>query len=505
MTEKKKINSKWIYFGLAMIMLLLMIAYSNIQSFWYDEVYQLGLVRSELSLKEIFQNYYTLGDYTPPLFALLAAVVVRVFPFVNAYYLLVSEIAVAAGVFLLGVTAERMKGRLVGILTTIFSATSYMLIVKAGHEFRAYGLLFFVSVLALYAFVCRYQHLKDNTQKYNILFGLSLVLLVYTHYYGAIVCGAFALFDLFWFIKKEIKLSAIISYIIPGVAFAPWLLLVLFFHESSITSFWVEPPTWRTVVDVLKYFASNNEYLFMIFVGSLIIVVMQLIGKVRRKTYSYESEGLLSLLLWMPVFVMGSMFIYGAVINPGGGIFVHRYFFCIFPCYLIIMSLGVEKLIAWLNEGKRVKGLEVYICLFLFFYFGISNYSAVANEVNYSFEPYQESAKDLSKKGDISNDSTVVVLPDCEYVKEGYRYYFEKKGKVIKVNLLSQHEKDFETKLLQYDKVYFVEGHEDIKKKTKTLLKKNYKRIYPTTKYMISAYLKSDLYDIKYKDKEEDE
>lgn len=505
MEKKKELNYKWIYFGIAFLMLVFMIYYSDIKSFWYDEVYQLGLVRKELSLSEIFRNYYTLGDYTPPLFALLAAFLVRVFPFVNAYLLIVSEVAVAAGVYLLGVIGEKVKNKLTGVLAVILSGTSYMLIVKAGHEFRAYGLLFFVSVLTLYTFIIRYQKQKECPMKYHLFYGASLILLVYTHYYGAVVCGAFFFFDAFLFLKKRVKLSAIIPYLMAGFSFAPWLLLVLLHHESSMTSFWVAPPNWRTVIDVLKFFASNNEYLFMIMIFALVLSAVRMIVAMRKKTFDYEKNGIETLLLWLILFVMGTMYLYGAVINPGGGIFVHRYFFCIFPCFVLLMAMALDAVICWIDSCKKIPYLGVIACSFLFLYFGAANYNAVVVDTNSLFEPYEESAKELSKKGDISNEKTVILMADCEYVKEGYRYYFEKKGKVTKVNLLSQHEDDFENKLLQYDKIYFMEGHEDITKKTKRILKKNYKKIYSRTKHMISAYLQKDLYDIKYKDREEAE
>ena len=84
---KQMTKTRWCYLGCAVLMLLIMIRYSMVQTFWYDEMYQLGMVSEKYSIWEVIYNYSLLQDYTPPLYALIAAVWVRIVPFSSVMYL----------------------------------------------------------------------------------------------------------------------------------------------------------------------------------------------------------------------------------------------------------------------------------------------------------------------------------------------------------------------------------------------------------------------------------
>lgn len=101
----------WLYAAMSAVMFAGMVIYSGFQEFWYDEVYQIGLVGSGTSLKDMIKNYAQLKDYTPPLYALISYFWIRFVPFSFRCLLLISEIMTSVGGFLTAMAAERAYGK----------------------------------------------------------------------------------------------------------------------------------------------------------------------------------------------------------------------------------------------------------------------------------------------------------------------------------------------------------------------------------------------------------
>ncbi len=483
--KDKERSCIWLYAGIAAAMFVGMVIYSGFQEFWYDEVYQIGLVGSGLSIGDVFTEYTRLKDYTPPLYALISYFWIRIVPFSFRYLLLISEIMTAVGVFVTALAAKRTSGRKMGLLAEIFAVTSSVLILAAGYEFRAYALYFMATAFVLYTLAGR----VSGTGKSKALFyTLSLVLLLYSHYYGSIIVGVLFLLDLGFMVARKQKFTAVLPYFISGLCFLPWLVLVFFNRTRSITEFWIQPPDLQSVFQLIGYLCSENEFLAGIFCLGLVGCLVNAAYKVTAKKFDYSAD---AMEIYVPGILAGVviiMFLYGSVINPSGGIFYNRYFTGILPCCFWIMAYGTLKVwnrfcpFFW---GKEKLFLVFSITLFLVTF--VKNGNTFMNDIKKEQTiSYTASVKELSRKEDIREPDTVVVTSDNPCVSGGVRMYFEKLFHT-EVKVISQHDETFAGDIKKYKKIYVFHGKQPVTGETKEILSR-YKQISRDRQKRITEY-----------------
>lgn len=481
----RRINSKWVYAGLAFLMLMVMVYYSNLQSFWYDELYQLGIVGSKSTLADVYHAYAGLWDYTPPLYAMIAFVWVKLVPFTSRWLLLPSAVFVALGVYLFSVLAEKIGGRRMGVTAGVLAASSSTLILGAGHEFRAYALYFLCAVFAFYRFYLCYRQKDKRSVASSLYYGLSLTLLAYSHYYGALIIAALFLAEAFLFVKKKVKFSAVFPYVMAGILFLPWMVIVFLNHQNSMSKFWTERPSWQTVMQTIRYLGGYENGIYFLFLFSAVFVVLKLFAAGKKQ--KNETLSFFGMMLFVMSFVLGIMFLYARVINPAGGAFYDRYFIGIIPCMLLLVSYGVMEI--YKRAGvKTLFSYSVVTVTFALFLFSMQ-YARVLRNAEQKREPYAQSVKVLKAKGDIEKPTTAILTTDCEYVKKGYEYLFEDIGKQVETDIFSQEDADFEAKLNRYDKLYILSGHNiKLTKEREALLERDFEKIYKSGGQRIAAY-----------------
>ncbi len=108
--EKKDKFCSFVYAVIAALVFVGMLAYSGVQEFWYDEVYQLGLVGPDKGIGEVLRSYMQLKDYTPPLYAIIVWIWRAVIPFSFPWLLLISEGFTAAGIFFTALAGKELGG-----------------------------------------------------------------------------------------------------------------------------------------------------------------------------------------------------------------------------------------------------------------------------------------------------------------------------------------------------------------------------------------------------------
>lgn len=471
MREKMDSTAKiwqWGSIGIAAVMFLGMVIYSGYQEFWYDEVYQLGLSGSEKGIGDLLYEYAQLKDYTPPLYALISYVWMRLVPFSFRYFLLLSELMTAAGVWLVALAGEKIGGKKMGILAELFAATSTVLVQAAGYEFRSYGLYFMASALVL----CRLLKRLGSTERgrfAGVSDTLALVLLLYSHYYGSVLFGVLFCIELFFVIRKRQKAKILVPYFVSGLSFLPWLVLVFVNRTRSMTEFWIQPPDLQSVITLFRYLCSDNECVLALFcfgiAGCIVTAVYRAAKRKRSSGYSSDQpldQPLEAWNIYVPGLVIGTvgaMFLYGAVINPSGGIFYDRYFIGLLPCCFLLMAHGViviwNRLLVERTERGRVFA-GICAALFLFVLFGNGNtfFDDIKKKPALS---YTSSVGALSRKEDISSPETVVVTSDNSHVRAGVELYFEKLFHVTP-HVISQHDENFLNEIGSYKKIYAFHG-----------------------------------------------
>lgn len=453
------------YFCIAVVMLIGMIVYSGVQEFWYDEVYQIGLVRPGVTLGEMLRQYTELKDYTPPLYALAAYAWIRIVPFSFRFLLLLPEVMTGAGVFVTALAGGKIGGKRMGFLAELLAATSPVLIVSAGYEFRAYALYFLAVALVLYLLAGRVGSQEGSSARYNsVFYTLSLILLLYSHYYGSVIFGVlFALELVFIFVRKQ-KFHVIFYYMISGVFFLPWLILIFLNRKRSITEFWVKPPDIQSVFNLAEFLCSKSAVQIGLFCLGLIGCVVCVAVRIRKKEFCFRTD---AMKVYVPGVLFGvavAMFLYGAVINPSGGIFYNRYFIGMLPCCFLIMAYGLVWIWDHLSlPGQRQRTLPMVFCLALCMITFVQNGNTFMSDIKKKRAvSYTASVKELSKKTDISDPDTVVLTSDNSCVRAGVELYFEELFDIKEVNVLSQHDEEFEQEITKYKKIYLFHGKQPV-------------------------------------------
>lgn len=196
--------------------------------------------------------------------------------------------------------------------------TSSVLVLASGYEFRAYSLYFMAAAMVLYFLAGR----VSGTGKYNLVcYTLSLILLFYSHYYGSVVIVILFLIELFLVIVRKQKIVTIFPYIVSGLCFLPWMVLVLLNRTRSITEFWVQPPDLQSVFELINYLCSENDFLIAIFCLGMAVCIVHVVCRLKQKRFVYSQD---AMMVYVPGIVLGvtaAVFLYSTVINPGGGIF----------------------------------------------------------------------------------------------------------------------------------------------------------------------------------------
>lgn len=491
MENKKFIRA--LYICIAVVMLIGMIVYSGVQEFWYDEVYQIGLVRPGVSLGEMLRQYTELKDYTPPLYALAAYVWIRLIPFSFRFLLLLPEAMTAAGVFVIALTGEKTGGKRMGLLAELLASTSPVLILSAGYEFRAYALYFLAVSLVLYFLAGRVgSHEDGSSARYNgVFYTLSLILLLYSHYYGSIIIGVlFALELVFIFTRKQ-KATVIFYYVLSGVVFLPWLILIFLNRKRSITEFWVKPPDLQSVFKLAEFLCSKSEVQIGLFCLGIMGCIACVAVRIIKREFCFRTD---AIKIYVPGVLFGvtaAMFLYGAVINPSGGIFYNRYFVGMLPCCFWIMAYGL----VWLWDqlpftGRKKRTLSMVLCVALCVITFVQNGNTFMSDIKKKRTvSYTASVKELSRKPDISDLDTVVLTSDNSCVRAGVELYFEELFHMTGVNVLSQHDDGFEREITKYKKIYLFRGKQPVTEETGEFLS-GCEKIEKDKKKRITVYLK---------------
>lgn len=483
-------DNKWgsgvlLYACMALLMFVFMVRYSGMQEFWYDEVYQLGMVRDSLDMKGMLREYAQLKDYTPPLYALICYIWVRTVPFSFRWLLLISEGFAALGVFVTALAGERIGGRKTGILTGIFAATSSVLVLAAGYEFRSYSLYFMASACV---FLLLAKRIRKPGRGASVQYGLALVFLLYSHYYGAVLFAVLCLIEVLFVVCRRVKWRSLAVYIVSGAAFLPWMLLVFVYRTRSMTEFWIQPPDLMSVIKLFRYLCSENAFVLGLLGLGAALTAVSLVSRCRRRVFAYETDGIWVYLLGTVVGVIAAMYVYGAYVNPGGGLFYKRYFLGLLPCCFVLLGAGTAWLVNLLAAGRRNRTRIFYvIALSLALVLSAQNGEYLLGKLEKKPAlSYTGAVGAMSRCEDITSPDVAVVTTDNPWVRAGIEMYFDRLFQTKPV-VLSQHDGAFAARVGAYRKLYVFKGKQPMTEQTERALG-GYKRIRKIAGKRVTVY-----------------
>lgn len=514
---KKLYDKKYEIFSIIiLIVLFLLMCYDAAsKSFWVDELDWSVAFLNRNNFFEMIKSLVPVG-YSLPLFFIIFYPIYKIAPFGETWLLIPNFILVILGILIIKKIGEKIKGKDLGFASLCAAATSYVLIVQVGFEFRPYALLFLLSAWTLYRFI---ELLEENNLKNKILYTLSLILLAYTHWFGCLIIVFYFLVDLFRFFKKKIKFSFIVPYIILGIAFLPWFIPFLLYKEIDIfTYYWNGPPQWSAAIVTIEYLLSNNRLCILLFaIGTLYFIINLLLKKYKQKE-SKKELAYTFLCFGAIIWVIGTIFIYSKLINPAGSLYVLRYFTILLPHIFIIMAIPLSELLhlvvkingrkinAEINNIPMNKDIAFLIVIIIICLIGSKNYMNVHYNPKVIHEPYREVSNKVAAQKDIYTDKSAFLL-SCG--SGSLFYYFEKQGYEIPENVYIgpniqrvYYEKDIRIyqkatleELLQYETLYVANIHTPFDDSIIKYIDENFTLVERDDSLNLSVYKNSSLED----------
>lgn len=258
--EKKnileKINLKYLHIAIIIIGILfisLSIFHTNM---WFDESYSVAMARH--SFAEIWQIG---GNDVHPIFYYFCLHILYLMFGGNVIIYRIFSTFTIALLGIIGYTHIRKDfGEKTGLL---FSFLTLFLPVASQYsgEIRMYSLgMLLGTIMAIYA----YRIYKGENKKTTyIFFGLSSLLVAYTHYYGLMLAGIINLLLFIFLVKnrKERKndlIKFIVTAAIQVVLYVPWLVCFLIQLKNVSSGFWISLSFPGTLYEILTMQYKGN-------------------------------------------------------------------------------------------------------------------------------------------------------------------------------------------------------------------------------------------------------
>lgn len=514
--SKDALKKRYLFFYcslcLAGIYLLTVIPSSTKQSFWLDEMYQIGYSGGSLTLLDSL----LMNETTPPLYRVLVNIWYHIVPYGEGFLLLLSELLVAAAVVVIAFAGKAYRNAQTGIIAAVFMMTSVYVTKHCSYELRSYALLLLLSSICLWQFISRWKR-NVHTAKEFAGQWLIMLLLCYTHYFGLFLCMSVFVFDLallfsiYPFEKKCVQNGKIckrfwLMYFMLGISYIPWVFRVVAMEHLGTKGIGLRV-TASTFYSILSDMLDSNWLrLLLCSVGfSILIVDVAVCWKKDIRTEKIADA--------IPVGVTCILFcgvaVYGIYINPGLTLWADRYFTPAFPWMAVVMAMAVDRIII---EVVRIRKIDIEnnrmalctVTFALLLYFGIPSvaswYGFMQN--SYNGQDYRAAANWLYayNEGDIYRDRVAVAYLRSATGNEGngwYEYYLTKRGQRDAPNFISNGKltyEEFEKFYESYDMVFLCTmpfPMDQCNREWITWIKERYELIETNDNYQICIFQKN--------------
>ncbi|MDR1030641.1 MAG: hypothetical protein LBL76_07195 [Treponema sp.] len=474
-----------------LFMALFMTVFASKQSFWLDELdWMIGIITG----KSVFNNKIFTGmfqilleqGYNLPLYYLIEIPFYYLLPYGETFLLIPSIVFVILGIAILSRAGKLIGGEDIGFFTLCVSVTSSTLIIQGGWEIRPYSISFCFSALTFLMFIKR---LQVETKKNIACYGMALLLLLYSHWFGSILAIFYGFTDLYLCIKKKISFKCLLAYMFAGMLFLPWFCLMVFHHANDLGDYWAQIPRIIEPVLTIRYLLSNTVTYCLLFAAGFFIITIRWI-QVRHKARPLTVSIWLFMIAGI-IWTIVPIFIYSRFINRSGSFYVSRYFFVIMPFVFLIVAYTISEIYAPIVhvQSNRKKQIFYVVIILWFCFIGFQNYRRAYLNITAIHEPYRETAEYVSKDRRIYEDDSLILSSSGSAWIE---YYFNKRGYTIPCNV-AVYTKKYQTvnifitggvyreplaltedQLLTYKHLYLFEVHECFPEEYMRNIEKNY-------------------------------
>ncbi len=458
----KKENEAWlnkhswtlVYLAIALGQFIFALSFAGKDSLWYDELYELGLNSSGMSVWERLLK----SNAPLPLWTLGSKLWYKLAPYGEKWLLLPFEMSAAGGVFFTGLCGREARNERTGMLAAITAAVSETILVQCSYEARSYAFFYFFSAILLFLMLRRRTHSGHETKRELIRIAIVMFLFTQMHYHALVQCAALFVIDVFLCWKGKLRRQCLLPYLAAAVTTLPVLLyMVLAGKASAISESWQSLPSPDAVLKLLRYLSGNSvltELLLLTALASFLVLIRQ-----KADDNPYKGQPAECFLLLLPTLRVLLMVLYGLIVNRETTLWSERYFIDLCPSVAVLAGIGADRLctaLPWCRGkvGERTAALVLLLALIVLSWPGLTD---TAKKVR---EPYRQVADWLYKQSNnIYNHSTLILATDEEPVVLGWKvYYLEQQGRRDPIRAIGQEQLTVQ-ELEGVKRIYLVHIH----------------------------------------------
>lgn len=314
------------------------------QSLWLDELHTMNEADPANSWATLF-GFLKTSEHHPPLFFILERFSFNIFGHTAFAARFVSALAGTAGIWAIYRLGKEVLNKQLGIFCAILTCINFFCI-SYSQEARPYALAFLLTTLSFTELI---KLLKAASKKNTIWYGITTLLLLYTHYYGLFVFAAQIFLGLFYILqqpsgeRKSLFKFFGLALISVCILYLPW---TGFLNANiALKQFWITDVAPTFLQDYFFAYFGNASLLnplllllvFLFFVKTVMIVTES--GPVKLKE-NHALFAFIIVLFWIFIVVL-IPYIYSFLRVP---MLYPRYTIVILPAILLILGSGLIML-----------------------------------------------------------------------------------------------------------------------------------------------------------------
>jgi uncharacterized membrane protein len=337
------VKENYILIGILVFAAALRFYHIDFQSIWLDEVITMKECNPKISFKESY-DIMAIWENNPILYYYLVKINSIIFGHSTFVVRMLSAIIGILSVYLFYLLGKEISNKKTGLIAAVLASVNYFFILYS-QEARAYILLTFFTILSFYKLI---QFLKTNTLRSAIYYGLSLTLLINTHFFGlfVLVSQVVILFVFLFDVEVKSRVSYIINATVAGaIAMTIWFIASwkIFKIAAEIQAFWIPPPTPELITGIFREFFGNAES--MVFLIT-VLTIFYLIKVFNAKTDDKGIKGntLIFSFYILCIWIFVTLFVPYVRSYLKIPMITSRYIIVVLPGIIMLLAIAVSKI-----------------------------------------------------------------------------------------------------------------------------------------------------------------
>lgn len=368
------------------------------RDYWHDEAFQFLFAEKPVSF--ILSSM----DVHPPLFNLLSKLIVSITQseLGTRYFMVFFSLIMLITTYFY---VSRVFGKIEGFITCAILSTFPTWVFYAT-EFRSYMFVLMILPIQMYFF---YKFYEDNWKTYLYASWFFAVILLYTHYFTALV---FLGQMIFFIVKKRWRVLKMLD--AGFLALFTCIPLIIYFLGTmpKIEAFWFKAITLKSLVSTFSYLLFPNPSIdTTIFAIIFYVVFIGLFFKAFFKNKIQDKHWLLIAQGFFPI-----LFLY--IVSQVHPIYHHRYFLFGGIAIITLFSVCVVKVLKSLKHKDNQALMLLGICLMIF----VGGFLQSSDDYNFELRDSAMFLGDVIGTDIFNND--YVLVHTSTFSQSPYKVYF---------------------------------------------------------------------------------